>query len=68
MTDVTDTPDAPLPDRLARAITLAGPMPVSQFMAAANAHYYATQQAIGAGGDSVTAPQTRQMFEPMPRN
>ncbi|MFG6282917.1 class I SAM-dependent methyltransferase [Sphingomonas sp. S6] len=62
MTDVTDTPDAPLPDRLARAITLAGPMPVSQFMAAANAHYYATHEAIGAGGDFVTAPEISQMF------
>ena len=62
MTDVTDSPDAPLPDRLARAITLAGPMPVSQFMAAANGHYYATQEAIGAGGDFVTAPEISQMF------
>jgi NADH dehydrogenase [ubiquinone] 1 alpha subcomplex assembly factor 7 len=62
VTDVTDTPDAPLPDRLARAITLAGPMPVSQFMAAANAQYYATQEAIGAGGDFVTAPEISQMF------
>ncbi|WP_426259919.1 class I SAM-dependent methyltransferase [Sphingomonas sp. DC1100-1] len=62
MTDVTDTPDAPLPDRLARAITLAGPMPVSQFMAAANAQYYATHEAIGAGGDFVTAPEISQMF------
>ena len=62
MTDVTDTPDAPLPDRLARAITLAGPMPVSQFMAAANAQYYAMHEAIGAGGDFVTAPEISQMF------
>ena len=53
---------APLPDRLARAITLAGPMPVSQFMAAANAHYYATHEAIGAAGDFVTAPEISQMF------
>ncbi len=37
-------------------------MPVSQFMAAANAQYYATQQAIGAGGDFVTAPEISQMF------
>ncbi len=59
---VTDAPDAPLPDRLARAITLAGPMPVSQFMAAANAHYYATRDPLGAGGDFTTAPEISQMF------
>ena len=55
-------PDAPLPDRLARAITLAGPIPVSQFMAAANAHYYATRDPLGAAGDFVTAPEISQMF------
>ena len=49
-----------LADRLARAITLAGPMPVSQFMAAANADYYAHQAAIG--GDFITAPEISQMF------
>ncbi len=52
-----------LADRLARAITLAGPMPVSQFMAAANADYYAHQAAIG--GDFITAPEISQMFGEM---
>lgn len=34
-------PPAPLlAERLARAIALGGPIPVSQYMAAANAHYY----------------------------
>ena len=47
MTRPTD--EAPLPERLARAITLGGPIPVSQFMAAANAHYYATRDPLGAG-------------------
>ena len=51
-----------LPERLARAIALAGPMPVSQFMAAANAHYYATRDPLGAAGDFVTAPEISQMF------
>jgi len=54
--------DGPLPERLARAIALAGPMPVSQFMAAANAHYYATRDPLGAAGDFVTAPEISQMF------
>ncbi len=41
-------------------MTLAGPMPVSQFMAAANAQYYAQARAIG--GDFITAPEISQMF------
>ena len=49
-----------LPERLARAITLAGPMPVSQYMAAANAAYYAGAASIGA--DFITAPEISQMF------
>ena len=51
-----------LADRLARAITLAGPVPVSRFMAAANSEYYAQQSAIGAAGDFITAPEISQMF------
>lgn len=55
--------EAPLlAERLARAITLGGPIPVSQFMAAANAHYYATRDPLGAGGDFTTAPEISQMF------
>jgi len=52
--------DGALAERLARAITLAGPMPVSHFMAAANTAYYAQGTAIG--GDFVTAPEVSQMF------
>lgn len=37
-------------------------MPVSQFMAAANAHYYATRDPLGAAGDFTTAPEISQMF------
>ncbi len=51
-----------MPERLARAITLGGPIPVSQFMAAANAHYYATRDPLGADGDFTTAPEISQMF------
>lgn len=54
--------EALLPERLARAITLAGPIPLSQFMAAANTHYYATRDPLGARGDFTTAPEVSQMF------
>jgi NADH dehydrogenase [ubiquinone] 1 alpha subcomplex assembly factor 7 len=54
--------DPLLPERLARAITLGGPIPVAQFMAAANAHYYATRDPLGVAGDFTTAPEISQMF------
>jgi SAM-dependent MidA family methyltransferase len=54
--------EAALPDRLARAITLAGPMSLAQYMAAANAHYYATRDPLGTDGDFTTAPEISQMF------
>ena len=54
--------EALLPERLARAITLAGPIPLSQFMGAANAHYYATRDPLGVRGDFTTAPEVSQMF------
>ncbi|WP_428835678.1 class I SAM-dependent methyltransferase [Sphingomonas rustica] len=51
-----------LAERLSRAITLAGPIPLSQYMGAANAHYYATRDPLGARGDFTTAPEISQMF------
>ena len=62
MPDLTAQPEPLLPERLARAITLGGPIPVAQFMAAANAHYYATRDPLGAAGDFITAPEISQMF------
>lgn len=62
MPEPAPSPDRLLPERLARAITLGGPIPVSQFMAAANAHYYATRDPLGAAGDFTTAPEISQMF------
>ncbi|HEX8626111.1 MAG TPA: SAM-dependent methyltransferase [Allosphingosinicella sp.] len=39
-----------------------GPMPVSDYMALANAHYYASRDPLGAAGDFTTAPEISQMF------
>jgi SAM-dependent MidA family methyltransferase len=37
-------------------------MTVADFMAAANGHYYATRDPLGAAGDFTTAPEISQMF------
>jgi SAM-dependent MidA family methyltransferase len=49
-------------DAIAAAIAVQGPIPVAHFMAAANRHYYATRDPLGAGGDFTTAPEISQMF------
>jgi SAM-dependent MidA family methyltransferase len=49
-------------DALAAAIVVNGPIPVAHFMAAANRHYYATRDPLGAAGDFTTAPEISQMF------
>jgi SAM-dependent MidA family methyltransferase len=56
------SPDATLAERLARAITLGGPISIAQFMATANTAYYASRDPLGAKGDFITAPEISQMF------
>ncbi len=43
-------------------IAESGPISVADYMAAANAHYYATRDPFGAAGDFTTAPEISQMF------
>lgn len=53
---------SPLEDRLRRRIADDGPIPVAEYMAEANAFYYAARDPFGAAGDFVTAPEISQMF------
>ncbi len=59
-----DTP--PLEAEIRRLISLAGPMPIAQYMAACLCHpvhgYYMTRDPFGAAGDFITAPEISQMF------
>lgn len=52
----------PLAERLAGLIAATGPISLAQYMAEANAHYYASRDPLGAEGDFVTAPEISQMF------
>ena len=56
------SPEPHLPERLARAIVLGGPVTVAHYMATANAHYYAKRDPLGVAGDFITAPEISQMF------
>ncbi|MGQ0591041.1 MAG: class I SAM-dependent methyltransferase, partial [Sphingosinicella sp.] len=51
-----------LEDELRRRIETEGPIAVADYMEAANAHYYATRDPLGRGGDFITAPEIGQMF------
>ena len=57
---------ASLEAEIRRLISLAGPMPVAQFMGHCLGHpqhgYYVTHDPFGAGGDFTTAPEISQMF------
>jgi NADH dehydrogenase [ubiquinone] 1 alpha subcomplex assembly factor 7 len=48
--------------RLRQRIAEEGPISVADYMAEANAHYYATRDPFGAAGDFITAPEISQMF------
>ena len=52
----------PLSEKLQEAIEKNGPISIAKFMAASNAHYYATRDPLGAHGDFITAPEISQMF------
>jgi SAM-dependent MidA family methyltransferase len=52
----------PAEERLRRRIAEEGPISVADYMAEANAHYYATRDPFGAAGDFTTAPEISQMF------
>lgn len=49
-------------DRLRERIRADGPITVEAYMAACNAHYYASRDPLGATGDFTTAPEISQMF------
>lgn len=55
----------PSPGQLTSEIAATRPTTIADYMAAANAHYYATRDPLGAAGDFTTAPEISQMFGEM---
>lgn len=57
---------SPLAQDVRRAIGIAGPMPIAEYMQLCLTHpqhgYYTTREPLGAGGDFITAPEISQMF------
>jgi len=49
-------------DELQALIAKEGPIPISRFMAMANAAYYSDHDPFGIKGDFITAPEVSQMF------
>jgi SAM-dependent MidA family methyltransferase len=58
--------DTPLKEEIRRRISLAGPMPVRQFMTLCLTHhqhgYYMTRDPLGRAGDFITSPEISQAF------
>ncbi len=54
--------DLPLGETFRRLISATGPISLMHFMGESNARYYSREEAIGAGGDFITAPEISQMF------
>ena len=55
----------PIPEELINEIAGARPTTIADYMTAANGHYYATRDPLGAAGDFTTAPEISQMFGEM---
>ena len=55
----------PTPAQLIGDIAAARATTVADYMVAANSHYYATRDPLGAAGDFTTAPEISQMFGEM---